>query len=131
MELSVARPDRSVKVRPHRVLVNLTGLLLELISKQVHQVLHQVSLTHEQVLPNVSAVAFKLVLVEKNLQELGIGHLVSLLDPLLKLVDIEVVLVSLEGGLQRHVKNPVLLLTAASDKVDRFASLKDLVGQAV
>ena len=38
MELGVAGPDRSIEVSPHRVLVDLTGLLLELISEQVHEV---------------------------------------------------------------------------------------------
>ena len=40
-------------------------------------------------------------------------------------------LFGLEGCLQRHIKNPVLLITATSDEVDCLASLEDFVRQVV
>ena len=38
----------------------------ELISQQVHQVLHQIALGHQQGLTDVTAMTFKLVLCEED-----------------------------------------------------------------
>ena len=70
------------------MLVNFARLLLQFIGEEVNQVLHQVSLRHQQVLPDVDAVAFELELCEEDLEQLLVGFLVGLLDPLLELVDI-------------------------------------------
>lgn len=77
------------------------------------------------------AVAFELIFLEQDLQELGIGLLMGLLDPLLQLVDVEAVLVCLEWRLQRHVEDPVLLLATSPDKIDSLTSLKDLIRKTV
>lgn len=47
----------------------------------------------------------------------------GLLDPLLQLVDVKVVLFGLEWGLQTDVKDPILFVTATSNKVDCLACL--------
>ena len=60
----------------------------ELIGEQVHQVLHQVALGHQQILTDVNAVPFKLVLIEENVQELLVCFLVGLLNPLFQLVNV-------------------------------------------
>ena len=40
-------------------------------------------------------------------------------------------LFSLEGRLERHVKDPVLLITTPPDEVDTFSRLKNLVCKAI
>jgi hypothetical protein len=79
----------------------------------------------------VHAVAFELIFLEQDLQELGICLLMGLLNPLLQLVDVEAVLVCLEWRLQRHVEDPVLLLATSPDKIDSLTSLKDLIRETV
>lgn len=55
----------------------------------------------------------------------------GLFDPLFELVYIETVLIGLEGCLEGHIKDPVLLLAASPDKIYRFACLQNLVCQMV
>lgn len=88
MELSVRGADRSVEVRPHRVLVDAVSRFRQLVGQQVHQVLHQVALCHQQVLANVSTVTFELVLREEDVKQLLISLLMGLLNPLFELVDV-------------------------------------------
>lgn len=111
--------------------VDTVSRLGELVGEQVHQVLHEIALRHEQVLANVSAMSLELVLGEEDVQQLLVGFLMRLLNPLLELVDVEVVLLCLERGLQTDVEDPVLLITASSDEVDGLASLKDFVCEVV
>ena len=86
------------------MLVNLRVMLVEFVSKQHDQVLHQIALPHQQVLPNVHAVSLQLVLVKQDSQKLLIGHLMSCLDPLLQLIYVQIGLLSyVEWSLQRHV----------------------------
>ena len=99
MKLSIARADCSVQVGTHRVFVDLTGWLLELISQEIDQVLHQVSLGHQQVLPDVCAVALELELFKQYIQQLLVRLLVCLLHPLLQLVYLQVVLLGLKRRL--------------------------------
>ena len=88
MELGIARSDSCVKVGPHRMLVDVRGTLGQLVSEQVDQVLHQVTLGHEQILADVRAVALQLVLGEEDVQELLVSLLMCGLHPLLQLVDV-------------------------------------------
>ena len=79
-------------------------MLVELVSKQHNQVLHQITLPHQQVLSYVHTMALQLVLVKQDSQELLIGHLMSRLHPLFELIDIQVGLFSnVKGRLQRHI----------------------------
>jgi len=81
------------------MLVDLACLLLQFIGQEVDQVLHQVTLSHQEVLPDVDAVSFELKFLEEDVQELSVGLDVGLFDPLLQLVDVEVVLLSLKWRL--------------------------------
>jgi hypothetical protein len=131
VELCVARSYRCIKERSECVFVELTCCLLQLFSQQIHEVLHQVTLSHQEVFADVHAVAFELILLEQNLQKLCICFLMCLFDPLFELVDVKTVLVRLERRLQRHIENPVLLLATSPYEIDCFACLQNLVGQAV
>ena len=75
--------------------------------------------------------ALQLVLGEQDVQQLLVRYFVRCLYPLLQLVDVQVVLLSLEGGLEGNIKNPVMFLAASSYEVDSLAGLQDLVGQVV
>ena len=77
------------------------------------------------------AMPLQLVLREQDVKELLIGLLMGRLHPLLQLIDVQIVLFSLEGGLERHVQDPVLFIAAASDEIDGFARLQDLIRQVV
>ena len=73
----------------------------------------------------------KLILGEKNVQELLVCLFVGRLHPLLQLVYVEVVLFCLERRLEADIEDPILLITAPADKIDSFACLQDLVRQIV
>ena len=49
------------------------------------------------------AMPLQLILREQDVKELLIGLLVGCLHPLLQLIDVQIVLFSLEGCLERHV----------------------------
>ena len=70
------------------MLIDVRRTFGQLIGKQIDQVLHEISLCHEEVLADVSAVAFQLVLSEEDVQELLVSLFVCRLDPLLQLVNI-------------------------------------------
>lgn len=131
MELSIARSNRSVQIATHRVLVDIRGLFGKLIRQQINQVFHKVALRHEQVLSNVGAVLFKLVLGEEDMQQLLVGFFVRGLHPDLELGYVQVVLLSLERCLEAHIQNPVMLVAASTNEVDGLAGLKDLVREVV
>lgn len=65
------------------MLVDIRCLLGQLVSDQVDQVLHEVSLGHKEVLADVGAVLLQLVLGEEDVEELLVGLLVGRLNPLL------------------------------------------------
>ena len=65
------------------MLIDIRCLLGQLVSDQVDQVLHEVSLGHKEVLTDVSAVLLQLVLGEEDVEELLVGLLVGRLNPLL------------------------------------------------
>lgn len=62
--------------------MQLARRLLELLSEQVHEVLHKVALAHQQVLAYVHTVTLQLVFLKQDLKKLGICLLVGLFDPL-------------------------------------------------
>ena len=66
MELGVGGSYRCVQVSAHCMLVYTICRFSELISQQVHQILHQIALGHQQVLTDVTAMTFKLVLCEED-----------------------------------------------------------------
>lgn len=82
------------------MLVDLVCGFGELVGDKVHEILHEVTLGHEEVLADVGAVAFKLILGEQDVQQLLVCLLVCCLHPLLQLVNVKVMLLSLEGGLE-------------------------------
>ena len=65
------------------MLIDIRCLLGQLVSDQVDQVLHEVSLGHKEVLADVGAVLLQLVLGEEDVEELLVGLLVGRLNPLL------------------------------------------------
>ena len=81
------------------MLVDVRRTFGQLVGEQIDQVLHEIPLSHQKVLANVRAVPLKLVLREENVQKLLVCLLMRRLNPLLQLVDIQVVLLSLEGRL--------------------------------
>ena len=88
MELGVAGSDRSVQVGPHRMLVDIRRTLSQLIGEKVDQVLHEITLGHEQILADMRAVTLQLVLGEEDMQELLVRFLMGGLNPLLQLIDV-------------------------------------------
>ena len=88
MELGIARSNCSVKISSHSVLIDLTSLLLQFISKKINQILHQVTLSHQQVLSDVNTMAFEPELCEEDLEKLFVRLLMCLLNPLLEFVSI-------------------------------------------
>ena len=69
--------------------INLFCWLLKLLSQKIHEVLHQVSLSHEQVLTDVNTVTLKLVLLKHDLEQCLVCLYASIFDPLGQLVSIK------------------------------------------
>ena len=82
------------------MLVNVRRTFGQFVRQEINEVLHEVALSHEQVLTDVRAVTLQLILREQDVKELLIGLLMSCLYPLLQLIDIQIVLFSLEGCLE-------------------------------
>lgn len=117
MKLSVRASDGSVKVSPETVFKDLLGLFVKLISEQVHEVLHQVTLSHQQILLKVDAVLLKVVALLQDLQQLSVSLLASFLDPLLQLCDVKT-LVDIERCLEVQLQCPALHVAALTNEVD-------------
>ena len=69
------------------MLVYLRSAVAQFLSEQVHQILHEVALSHEQVLANAAAVAFELVLGEQDLEQLLVRHQVRVIHPVLQVLE--------------------------------------------
>ena len=76
----------------------------------------------------MSAVLLQLVLGEEDVEQLLVGLFVGCLDPDLQLRYVQVVLLRLEGCLQTHIQDPIMLITTPSNKVHSLAGLQDLIG---
>mmetsp|Transcript_42520 Transcript_42520/g.56110 ORF Transcript_42520/g.56110 Transcript_42520/m.56110 type:complete len:81 (-) Transcript_42520:1328-1570(-) len=79
----------------------------------------------------MSAVLLELILGEQDVQKLLICLLMRSLHPLFQFVDVKVVLLGLEGRLEAHIEDPIMLIAASADEIDGFAGLEDFVGQVI
>jgi len=70
------------------VLVDLTGRILQFVGEQIHQVLHEVALPHQQILPDTIAVTFELVLTEQEVEQLLVRLQMRIVYPLLQPVQV-------------------------------------------
>lgn len=64
------------------MLVDLRGVVREFISQNIHQALHKITLSHQQILPYTAAVTLELVLLNKYLQQLLVRNYIGMIDPL-------------------------------------------------
>ena len=64
--------------------IDFAGLLSKLICKEVHEISHEVALSHEQVFSNSCAMSLKLELSEEDLDQSIVSDLVSVIDPIIQ-----------------------------------------------
>lgn len=69
------------------MLEDFSGWLAKLLRQQVHQVLHKVTLSHQQVLANRQRVTLKLELLEQDGHERLVCDLVCVLHPLVETIE--------------------------------------------
>lgn len=87
MILCIATSNGRLQLPHELVPVDLRSRVIQLLVKQIHQVLHEVSLSHEQVLADAVTVTLKFILCEEDLQKLLVCYLVSVVHPILKMLE--------------------------------------------
>ena len=81
MILRITRPNGCLQVPHQSVTIDLRRRLSQLFRQQIHQVLHEVSLSHEEVLSDREAMSFKFEFVKKDLNQRFVGYLVGVVYP--------------------------------------------------
>ena len=79
--LGIAGPHSSFKISHQCVTIDLGCRLSQLFGQKIHQVLHEVTLTHQKIFADRKTVAFKLKFVKEYLYQRLISYLICMIDP--------------------------------------------------
>ena len=85
MVLSIALSNSSFEVAHQCMSVNIRSFEPELLSKQVHKILHKITLAHQKVLSDRIAVTFELELLEKDFDKRRVSNFIRIVNPIIKL----------------------------------------------
>ncbi len=128
MKLRIRTADRRIQILSKRVLISQRGRFTQFFRQQIHQVLHQVSLPHQQVLLQIHTMLLKMILLLEDKQQLSVCLFACLRDPLLQAHYIQALRLK---RLLLQLEGPALQLTTLADEVDSFPCLQDLLGELV